>query len=52
MAEGRRPDGEQVAFVCVTPFTRIQCAWYGRVVDDGKAAVRPSADRYVAALDG
>ena len=34
------------------PFARIYGAWYGRVVDDGKAAVRRSADRYVAAVDG
>jgi hypothetical protein len=34
------------------PFARIYGAWYGRVVDDGKAAVRRSADRYVAALEG
>jgi hypothetical protein len=31
-------------------FARIYGAWYGRVVDDGKAAVRRSAERYVAAL--
>jgi hypothetical protein len=34
------------------PFARIYGAWDGRVVDDGKAAVRRSADRYVAALAG
>jgi hypothetical protein len=31
-------------------FARVYGAWYGRVVDDGKAAVRRSAERYVAAL--
>ena len=34
------------------PFERIYGAWYGRVVDDGKAAVERSAVRYVAALEG
>ena len=34
------------------PFDRIYGAWYGRVVDDGKAAVERSAARYVAALEG
>ncbi len=33
------------------PFERIYGAWYGRVVEDGKHAVRRSADRYVAALE-
>jgi len=33
------------------PFERIYGAWYGRVVQDGKSAVRRSADRYVAALE-
>jgi glyoxylase-like metal-dependent hydrolase (beta-lactamase superfamily II) len=33
------------------PFERIYGAWYGRVVDDGKAALRRSAERYVAALE-
>jgi hypothetical protein len=32
-------------------FARVYGAWFGRVVDDGKAAVRRSAERYVAALD-
>ena len=31
-------------------FTRIYGAWYGRVVDDGKTAIRRSSERYVAAL--
>jgi hypothetical protein len=34
------------------PFARIYGAWYGRIVDDGKAAVRRSAQRYVGSLDG
>ena len=34
------------------PFARIYGAWYGRVVDDAKAAVERSAARYVAALEG
>jgi hypothetical protein len=33
-------------------FARVYGAWYGRVVDDGKAAVRRSAERYVAVLAG
>jgi Metallo-beta-lactamase superfamily len=32
-------------------FERIYGAWYGRVVDDAKDAVRRSAARYVAALE-
>ena len=34
------------------PFARIYGAWYGRVVDEAKAAVKRSAARYVAALEG
>jgi hypothetical protein len=34
------------------PFARIHGAWYGRVVDEAKAAVERSAARYVAALEG
>ena len=33
------------------PFARLYGAWYGRVVDDAKAAVERSAARYVSALD-
>jgi hypothetical protein len=34
------------------PFARLYGAWFGRVVDDAKAAVERSAARYVAALVG
>jgi len=33
------------------PFERVYGAWYDRVVEDGKEAVRRSAERYVAALE-
>jgi hypothetical protein len=33
-------------------FARLYGAWFGRVVDDAKAAVERSAARYVAALVG
>jgi hypothetical protein len=41
-----------VAALAPHPFSRIYGAWYGRVVDDAKAAVERSAARYMAALDG
>jgi hypothetical protein len=41
---------EMVAALEPYPFERIYGAWYGRVVDDAKDAVRRSAERYVAAL--
>jgi hypothetical protein len=41
---------EMVAVLEPYPFARIYGAWYGRVVNDAKDAVRRSAERYVAAL--
>lgn len=32
-------------------FERVHGAWWGRVVEDGKNAVRRSAERHIAALE-
>jgi len=43
--------GDMVAALEPYPFARLYGAWYGRVVDDAKAAVERSAARYASALD-